>query len=170
MIEAIPEHVLTEADETQIAALLRQCFPTNFGGRSFYQQRPTLRLVWREGGILGHVALFCRAVRLDGELTDILGLGDIATDPQARGWGIGTALVQRALETGSAPFAVLFGARTLYDRAGFKPVANPYLHVDMTGARTQAVVRRNSQFLKVRARADRPWPEGAEVDFLGSLF
>ena len=100
MIEVIPEYALTREDEAQVAQLLRASFPTDFGGRSFYQQRPHLRIVWRAPEILGHIALFYRAIRLDGQLTDVTGLGDIATAPQARGQGIATALLDRAPRLG----------------------------------------------------------------------
>ncbi len=173
MIEVIPEYALTREDEAQVAQLLRASFPTDFGGRSFYQQRPHLRIVWRAPEILGHIALFYRAIRVDGQLTDVTGLGDIATAPQARGQGIATALLDRALTIGrdsNAGFALLFGERTLYDRAGFRLAANVYTRVDMTGAHTGDVDRVQSRFLRVLSLKAAPWPERAELDLLGPLF
>lgn len=173
MIEVIPEHALTAEDEAQVAELLRTSFPTDFGGRSFYQQRPHLRVVWRNGAILGHIALFYRAVRIDGQLIDVIGLGDIATAPRARGQGIATALLDRTLAIGknsNAKFALLFGQRTLYDRAGFRLVANTYTRVDMTGARTGDVDHVQSRFLRVLPLTGTAWPDSAELDLLGPLF
>ncbi|MCR9273093.1 MULTISPECIES: GNAT family N-acetyltransferase [Mameliella] len=173
MIEVVAEHALTGEDEAQIAALLRASFPTDFGGRSFYQQRPHLRVVWRDGMILGHVALFYRAIRVDGQLIDVIGLGDVATAPQARGRGIATALLDRALAIGkgsNAQFALLFGERRLYDRAGFRLAANTYIRIDMTGARTGDVARVQSRFLRVLPLTGAAWSDRAELDLLGPLF
>ncbi|WP_323767681.1 GNAT family N-acetyltransferase [Antarctobacter sp.] len=172
MIEEISEQCLTVEDEAEISALLEVCFPTDYGGRSFFKQRPHLRVIWREARIVGHVALFYRAVRLGDALVDVIGVGDVATLPEARGKGIGTQLIDRSAQTGrnsQAEFLLLFGARGLYDRAGFRPVTNPYRHVQMEGARTQGIEVRTSQFLKVRSLHGSAWPEGVEVDFLGPL-
>lgn len=173
MIEVIAEYDLTAGDEAQIAALLRTAFPTDFGGRSYYKQRPQIRLVWRDGAILSQVALFYRAIRLGDDLIDIIGLGDVATLPEARKKGYAGALLDRAIEIGAASpaqYLALFGARRLYDRAGFARVVNPYLHVEMTGARTGAVAHATSQYLMVRPLGSARWPEGVPVDFLGALF
>ncbi len=173
MIEEVPEHRLVAKDDAEIAALLKTSFPTDFGGRSFFKQRPHLRLVWREDRILGHVALFFRAIRVGDTLVDVIGVGDVAALPEARGKGIATLLMDRSVAIGQdsqAEFLLLFGARSLYDRAGFRPVINPYLHVQMEGARTGEIERRTSQFLKVRPLREADWREGVEIDFLGHLF
>ncbi|ODM45952.1 hypothetical protein A9320_07995 [Ruegeria sp. PBVC088] len=173
VIEVTAEHALTGEDEAQIAALLRASFPTDFGGRSFFQQRPHLRVVWRDGMILGHVALFYRAIRVDGQLIDVIGLGDVATAPEARGRGIATSLLDRVLAIGkdsNAQFALLFGERRLYDRAGFRLAANTYIRIDMTGARTGDVARVQSRFLRVLPLTGALWSDRAELDLLGPLF
>lgn len=173
MIELISEHELSAQTEAEISGLLRQSFPTDFGGRSFYQQRPHLRLIWRDGGVQSHVSLFLRAIRLGEDLVDVMGVGDVATCPEARGQGHATALMRRTIEIGQASradFLVLFGARHLYDRAGFHPVEVRYRHVQMTGARTGEVAETTSRFFRVRELGDRRWPADHEVDFLGPLF
>jgi predicted N-acetyltransferase YhbS len=173
MIERLHEPLLTARDEARIAALLRACFPTDYGGRSFFMQRPHMRLVWREDQILSHVALFYRAVRLGDDLIDVMGLGDVATAPQARGRGLATALLSDAIDiarASGAHYMMLFGARGLYERAGFLPAANPYTQVGMTGARTGVVTRAHSPFFRVLPLGQAAWPATAEVDFMGPLF
>lgn len=173
MIEVIPEVELSAQDETQIVEVIRECFPTDYAGRSFYQQRPHVRLVRRKQVIVAQLSVFYRSIRLGGELVPIIGIGDVACLPEHRGQGIGSALMARALELGTrsqADFALLFGKRTLYDRAGFVAQKNPYLCVDMTGAQINELAQRDANFLMVRLLKSRNWPEGEQVDFLGPLF
>ena len=173
MIEPLPEIGLSRTDEAAIAALLATCFPTDYGGRSFYTQRPHLRLVWREGVILSHLALFYRAVRLGGVLVDVIGVGDVATAPEARGRGLATGLMTQAVamaRASEARFGMLVGARGLYDRAGFLPAPNPCTHVGMTGAKTGRVTRAKNPFLRILPLGDRDWPGQVELDLMGPLF
>jgi predicted N-acetyltransferase YhbS len=173
-IETIPEMVLSAADDRQIAALLGICFPTDFGGRSYYMQRPHHRVVWREDGqIIGHMALFFRSIRIGEELVDIVGLGDVAAHPDARGRGVGGRLLGRAIELSKASPArhfLLFGTRSLYNALGFRTVKNTYRFVDMTGSFTGAVGEQDSSCLMVLELTDTPWPEGAKLDLLGHMF
>lgn len=153
MIEVIPEFELCAQDERQIAQVIRQSFPTDYSGRSYYQQRPHVRVVKREQVIVAQISVFYRSIRLGGALVPIIGIGDVACLPDHRGQGIGSALMERALELGAhsqAEFALLFGKRTLYDRAGFVALKNPYLCVDMTGAETNELAQRDANFLMMR--------------------
>ncbi len=173
VIEVIAEPHLTAADEARIAEILRQSFPTDYQGRSFFQQRPHMRLVWREGRVLSHMSLFLRAIRVGDRVVDVVGVGDVATAAEARGRGHATALLDRCKTVASsscARFVILFGDRALYDRAGFLPAANPFRHCQMVGARTGDIVEGASPFLRVLPLTDAPWPEDEQVDFLGHLF
>jgi predicted N-acetyltransferase YhbS len=135
LIEVLYETNLTPRDDAEIAALLENCFPTEYDGRSFFQQRPQLRVVWRAPEIVAHVAVFFRAIRLDDTLADIVGIGDVATLENHREQGLATVLLNHALaQAPAAPFAILIGRRSLYDRAGFRRAANPMVHVDLTAA------------------------------------
>ncbi len=172
-VEVLPEFQLTELDEGEIASVIADSFPTEYSGRSFYQQRPHLRVVWREDGIKAHIALFYRSIRIDDTLTVVAGMGDVACQPAFRGRGIATQLMARAISLASqsqAKYAMLFGARTLYDRAGFRPSKNTYISVDMTGAKTQSIDTCKANYLMVRPLKNQVWPETATIDFLGPLF
>ncbi|SNS11615.1 GNAT family N-acetyltransferase [Antarctobacter heliothermus] len=173
VIEVIAEQNLTAADEARIAEILRQSFPTDFEGRSFYQQRPHMRLVWREGCVLAHMSLFLRAIRVGENVVDVVGVGDVATSVEARGRGHATALLDRCKSVASsrrASFLILFGDRELYDRAGFLPATNQFRHCQMVGARTGDIVEGSSPFLRVFPLTEALWPEDAQIDFLGHLF
>lgn len=173
-IDRIAETDLTARDEAAIAALLAQAFSTDFGGRSFYQQRPHLRFVLREAGkVLGHAALTLRAVRLGDTLIDVAGLADVATAPEARGRGIATALVGAAIAAarrGPARFVLLFGDRPLYAGLGFARQPNPVRFVEMTGARTGSIVTSRDKALMVLPLACTAWDGAAELDLLGWAF
>ncbi len=172
-IEVISEFQLTAFDEAEIADVIAASFPTEYSGRSFFQQRPHLRVIWRKERILAHIALFYRSIRIDDDLTVIAGVGDVACHPDFREQGIATKLMDHSLALAAqsqAQFALLFGARTLYDRAGFLPSKNAYTSVDMTGAKTHGVGTRKANFLMVNPLKNRVWPETAQIDFLGPLF
>lgn len=170
--ELVPEWALDPRDEAAIAALLAECFPTDFGGRSFYRQRPHVRLLWRDAEIAGHLALHYRSMRLGDALIRVLGLGDLAVRGDARGQGGGTRLVARALDEARrarCDAALLFGRRGLYDRAGFRQVRNPLLNCDLTGARSHALRHEHSDFLRIAPLTGIDWPEHETLDLLGPM-
>lgn len=172
-IERIPEWMLTEADDRQIAELLGRCFGTDFGGRSFFQTRQHLRLVLRSNRIIGHMALQFRAMRLGPNLITVAGLADVATDPDHRGQGIAGHLLQTAIEVAQdspAQFILLFGTAGLYGGAGFRTVVNKLVHVEMEGAVTDAVHGVASEHLMVLPLRDTSWDEDATLDLLGNRF
>lgn len=173
-IDRIPEWRLTPADEAQIVALLARAFTTDFGGRSFFQQRHHLRLLARDGGaVVGHVAILFRAIRLGNDLVTIAGLAEVATDPDRRGEGIAARLLAEAIaeaRASNAAFLTLFGTAGLYAGAGFRPVRNPLIWAEMTGAHTGGVCRDRAESLMVLPLGPRDWDEAVEVDLLGNLF
>lgn len=83
----------------------------------------TLSLVVEEGGkIVGHVALSPVSVS-DGS-SGWFGLGPISVSPERQGHGIGTLLMNRAMELlreQGASGCVLLGDPNYYSRFGFKP-------------------------------------------------
>jgi predicted N-acetyltransferase YhbS len=174
IIERIPEWQLQPADEAQIAALLARCFPTDFGGRSFFQIRQHLRLAHRtEGRIIGHMALQFRAMRIGSRLITVAGLADVATDPDHRGKGIASGLLQTALaeaRTSPAECVLLFGTAALYHAAGFRPVTNPMVWMEARGARTHAIHREPAESLMVLPLRDTDWDATARLDLLGPTF
>jgi predicted N-acetyltransferase YhbS len=174
MIEVIADWELTAADEAQIARLLRVCFSTDFGGRSYFQQRPHFRLVWREGGqIIGHMAVMMRAIRLGGALVAVAGLADVATDPDHRGKGIAADLLQATIaqvRRTQAEYFLLFGTATLYGAHGFAIAPNIITYTDLRGAMTAAIKVEKAQELRVLPLRQRDWPVDAPVDLLGHLF
>jgi predicted N-acetyltransferase YhbS len=172
-IERIPEWMLTEADDRQIADLLARCFSTDFGGRSYFDNRQHLRLVYRQDRIVGHMALQFRAMRLGERSVTIAGLADVATDPEFRGQGIAGRLLQAALAEANASLAeffLLFGTAKLYQAAGFGQVRNPTVWVDMRGSITREVRRSSSRDLMVLPLRGAVWDEDATLDLLGNVF
>lgn len=173
VIEVVPETDLTPVDEAQIADILRASFPTDFEGRSFYQQRPHMRVLWREDRVLAQISVFLRAIRVGDTIVDVVGIGDVATAPDSRGCGLASALLDRCIQVATdsrADFLILFGDRTLYDRAGFVPASNRFRYIKMVGARTGEVVEQTSPFLRVLPLSAEPWQDTARLDFLGHLF
>jgi predicted N-acetyltransferase YhbS len=174
MIEIQADWALTLADETQIAGLLASSFETDFGGRSYFQQRPQTRLIWREGGaVIGHMAVMHRAIRLGDDLCNVVGLADVAVAANHRGRGIAQAILRRAIDHArgtNAVHFVLFGTAKIYPANGFAPARNDITYVDMRGARTGRVVSEPALHMRVLALQGQVWPASAAVDLLGPLF
>ena len=172
-IDRIEETRLSAEDEAEIAALLPRAFNEDFGGRSYHQQRHHVRLVARAPRIIGHMALCYRDIRLGHTLVPIIGLAEVATDPDFRGKGIGSALMQAAIkeaQDSSATFFLLFGVRPMYAGNGFETVENPVTSTRLYGARTGEVVTETGTDLMVLRLRDQEWDADAPVDLLGFKF
>ena len=172
-IDRIDEVRLTAADEAEITALLTRAFGEEFGGNSFHQQRHHIRLVARQPRIIGHIALTYRAIRVAGEMVDIMGLAEVATDPDHRGKGIAGTLLQAAIaeaKLSPAPFLLLFGDAPLYAAAGFRPIRHKLRYTIMYRAKTLRTQTAQSDSLMVLPLRDQPWVDGADLDMLGHLF
>ncbi len=171
-VEAVPEWAFGPR-EPEVAALLAACFPVDFGGRTFFKQRHHLRLLLLDPGVVGHVAVTWRLVRLGPHLVDVAGLAEVATDPGRRGEGIARALVERAVaeaRASLAAFVLLFGTAGLYGSLGFRPAANAIRHVAMDGGRTLDVREEKGLSLMVRPLRVAPWDGEAPLDLLGPMF
>ena len=172
-IDLIPEMRLTAADEAAIAALLARSFPTDFGGRSFFNQHHHLRLVIRDGGaIVSHIAVVLRSVDIAGQRVTVAGLAEVATDPAHRGKGHAATLLRAAIEAASASpaaYVLLFGDAPLYAAAGFQPASNKMAHVVTKGARVGRVVSDGDDHLMVLPLRGQSWPKGP-LDLRGPVF
>ncbi len=173
MIEKIPEWHLSAQDDAEIADLLARCFGPDFGGRSFHIHHHHLRLVLRQGAIIGHMALILRAIQLDDRLVTIAGLAEVATDPAHRGQGIAARLLQAAIAEATASpasFMLLFGTAKLYAAARFRYVSNPMAHIELLEGQARRVVSDQPDCLMVLPLRDEIWPEGAMLDLRGPVF
>jgi predicted N-acetyltransferase YhbS len=78
--------------------------------------------------VLAHLDLYWRAVEVGGEDVDVAAIGQVATDPANRGYGLASALVRTAhgiaVQRGLA-WAALFGVSSLYGRIGYQAPQEP---------------------------------------------
>ncbi|BAM03437.1 GNAT family N-acetyltransferase [Phycisphaera mikurensis] len=173
-VERHEELRLAPALDREIAELIGRVFPTDFGGRSFFQNRHHARFLVRVGGTLaGHLAVCHRAVRLGYRVLDVLGIAEVAVDPAFRRRGIGVALVEAALREGRAAgvdAVLLFGVESIYARAGFVAVKNPITRIDMRGVRTGEIVREEAEHLMVHPLGESGWDATAPLDLAGFTF
>lgn len=109
---------LAEFGTTTEAALVRRL-------RGRHELIPELTLVAENDGlIVGHIAF--SEVTLDGRAASGLGLAPVAVAPNAQNAGVGSLLINAALELaahGGWRFAVLLGHPAYYPRFGFIPAA-----------------------------------------------
>jgi predicted N-acetyltransferase YhbS len=121
-VEAIDEIVaaafLAEFGTTSEAALIRTM-------RARGELVADLTLVAEDGGrIVGHIAF--SEVTLDGQRARGLGLAPVAVAPDVQGSGVGSQLIDTALELAEQRgwrFVVLLGHPGYYPRFGFAPAA-----------------------------------------------
>lgn len=172
-IETIPEWALTADDEAAIVTLLHRAFSPAFGAQSFHHQRHHLRFVARDPGIVGHIAVTQRVIRLGAPLQDIGGLAEVATDPDRRGQGIAGTLLQAVIDwaqTTRLDYLILFGDAALYAAAGFRPVSNPMTYVDLDGKMTNMIKTEAADSLMVLPLRGAAWDDTPPLDMLGHLF
>lgn len=173
-IERVDETHLRPSDDALINTLLMRAFGEDFGNRSFHQQRHTLRLLTRQNErVIGHMALCYRAVRLGNTLHNIMGLAEVATDPEFRGQGVANRLLAAAIveaKTTQAAFFLLFGDQPLYATGGFRAFPNPITYVDYDHARTGSVHHVVLDQLMVLPLHKTPWDDTATLDLLGHKF
>jgi len=173
-IDRIDEVRLSAEDDAGIARLLARSFATDFGGRSYYQQRHAVRIVARsDGAIVGHMALCFRDVRLGEALVPVIGLAEVATDPDQRGKGVATKLLRAAIDEAYATparFFLLFGDRPIYAAHGFVPMPNVITYLTLDGAHTGAIKTGADGGLMVRDLGRGAWDGGAPLDLLGHKF
>ncbi|MFA9231177.1 MAG: GNAT family N-acetyltransferase [Microgenomates group bacterium] len=173
-IDRIAEWDLQPEIEIQIAELLGGAFETDFGGRSYFMQRPHLRYVaQRDGRLIGHLSLTYRAIRIGARLCTVAGVCDVATLQAARGQGVAGLLLQAAMQdaqSSPAEFILLFGDAGLYGAAGFHPVDNLLHYVDMSGAQTGQMKTANDDGLMVLPLRGAVWDHTVQIDLLGPLF
>lgn len=173
-VERIEEMRLTAQDEAQIGDLLDAAFGTDFGGRSYYQQRHHVRLVVRDAGvIIGHMAISLRAIRMGDALVQVAGLAEVASDPGHRGKGIASTLMEAAIDEvrqSLAAFFVLFGNQPLYVRAGFVEKHNVLRYSSLIDVRTGDVINGAKDGVMVMQMTDLVWDDDVIVDLVGHAF
>lgn len=165
----------TFADEpSQLAALLDAAFPDTFAGRTFYKQQPHCRILAFDGDTLvGQVGLDFRAITVDRQLFDIVGIIDLCVLPEHRGKGIASALLSAVEATAvTRDFAILFADEpALYARNGYvkvEPAKTRWFAIE--DLRSHSVVERDmSGILMAKPLGTRQWPSG-DIDLLGYLF
>lgn len=127
-------------------------FDTDYGGRSFFQQRHHLRLVIREdNAVVGHGPAVAGGAA-GRRLVTVAGLAEVATDPERRGKGIATTLLKAAIaeaRVSPAEFLLLFGTAPLYAGAGFHKAGNRLIHLGLRDAVTGALHREPAETLMV---------------------
>ena len=165
---------LTDQDDAQIGLLLDHSFGADYGGRSYYQQRPHVRLIVRESDRpIGHMAINLRAIRMGEQLVQVAGLAEIATDPAHCGKGIATTLMKAVIaevKQSTAAFLVLFGNQPLYAASGFVSKRNKLKFVSFIDVRTGEITGTAKEGIMVLPMSDLAWDDGAIIDLAGHAF
>ena len=172
--ERIDEFDLTPERDGELAALIAEAMPPDYGGRSYYQNRHHRRYVARDGKrAVAHLAVALRAVRLGKTVHTVGGIAEVCTLPTHRRQGLATRLLAMAEDDARAarlPFLVLFGTEPIYEAAGYEPKSNDVRRVKMTGVETGITREGPIGALKVKTLGDAAWDDGALLDLCGWPF
>lgn len=173
-IERVFEPELAPDVDAEIAGLLNESFGGGYGGRSFYQQRPSLRfLAWDDTRLIGHIAVCYRAVRLGDQELTAAGLIDVATRPDMQGKGVAKTLLRQVEDWARgtrADLLMLFGDHPVYAAMGYQSKHVTQRYVPMIGVRThetQQEARPGPMILPLRPMA---WDDSAVLDLVGFRF
>ena len=174
-IERIEELRFFGQKEVAASKLINDCFPTDFDGRSYFQNRHHCRfLALHNNRVIGHAAVAYRAIRLGDRICDCVGIAEVAVASTSRRQGVGLRLIEACTNEGvtaHADYALLFGSSPLYEKAGFIDAAeNSVSWVEMRGANTTGVVTLTDHHLKVKCLGHQTWDFCVPVDLAGFPF
>lgn len=174
--ELIDEFRITSGLHEQIRCLLQVCFPESEFRltRSYSKQSPQRRLlVWEEGILIAHVGIEHRTIGLKTGSSTVFGLIDVCVDPEFRGAGIASAMIDYVEQLGQrndVDFLMLFAHdRRLYERKGFRAPGNPLRWSTIHEHKTLGVDEQVREELMIKQLGERKWPKGL-VDLLGYQF
>jgi len=174
VIERVEELRLTDVDESEIHTLIGRSFSNDYQGRSFFQNRHHCRFLHRiDTKIAGHLAVAYRAIHMGERRIDIIGIGEVVVDTNHRQKGIGTALLNSAIEEGrlaGADFATLFGEQNIYVATGFKSANNMITLSEMEAAHTGRIVKERNEYFMVKQLGNLAWDHEADIDLAGFPF
>ena len=127
LIKHIVETSINTSTESELIALLEECFPDTFEGRTYFKQMPHARLLHYHDGVLaGQVGLDFRIIRVGTEVIRTLGLIDLCVTPKLRFQKRASAMLERVAVIASqarTDFQILFAdIPLLYLNNGYKPV------------------------------------------------
>ncbi len=183
-IDVLPEFALSAKDKADVATLVQRVFPDGeYLGRHYYKQLAHARILIRasvpsgsaaEVPLLAQVGLDYRVMALNGQAVRVLGLIDVAVDPEHQGRGLGRRLLEEAEALARAhPHNVdaLFcvaDEHGFYRKAGYRLTRQTvtWLTIDQHrqhGMKTQ----RETDCLMVKPLNGFDWPEDGQLDMLG---
>ena len=160
-------------EESQIAAILNQCFDGMHKGRTYCEQIPQQRLLGYCGvRLVGHLGIDYRMIRIGEAVFSIVGIIDLCVVPELRRRGLAQRLLAAAEKRSAAQdFSVLMAKDTrLYSRAGYCLLTKAdvtWLEID--DLRCHSVRNRDlSDKFMQKPLSAKQWPKGP-IDMLGHL-
>ncbi|MEG1312706.1 MAG: GNAT family N-acetyltransferase [Bacilli bacterium] len=175
-IHHLSETTIDNILEKELVALLEECFPHIFDGRTYFKQIPHSRLLCYENGILiGQLGLDFRIIRVGDTLLRALGVIDLCISPHFRSQMRGTAMLKRVAliaEQARADFQILFADdSSLYIKNGYKPVEPAMVTwLAIEERKTYGIIEKDmSGILLARPTKNLSFPPG-KIDLLGYLF
>ncbi|MEN7547249.1 GNAT family N-acetyltransferase [Rapidithrix thailandica] len=175
-IELIPEFQLDPSSKTQIANLLKACFPEEeFHGRTYFKQLPHYRLVMKEGElIVGQLGLDYRVMSLGGQPINVLGVIDVTILPELQGQGLGTKLMKAlggmvSKYTDNVDFILLIAEKhQFYENCGYTLVKQKVKWLTIEEHINYGLQENEFEdCIMIKQVGKKEWKENAELDMFG---
>ncbi|MCB0570043.1 MAG: GNAT family N-acetyltransferase [Phaeodactylibacter sp.] len=174
-LQRLEEFQIDDRAESQIAALLGQCFPGYPEGRAYFKQLPDFRyLCWEGGQLIAHMAVEHRMVYNDGEVFRIFGIADLCVAEAFQHRKLASRLISELSILGQnhrIDFLLLMAKdHGLYLNNGFELVANDCQWLIIQEHRALGIAhRRVPSSLMVKPLGRKQWRPGF-LDLLGHVF
>jgi predicted acetyltransferase len=170
-VEYMKDEMLDEEIDRQLRVLLSSCFVGEhnamFAHQRFCREMPQHRWMVREPGrIIAHVASHERKIWSGDTMFAIGGIAEVCVHPDHRGKGLVKKMLMEThewLRVRNVPFAVLFGAESVYSSSGYFVVHNVYTGDNSMETRQLSDHAMVAELLSVK------WPEG-DMDLRGWSF
>lgn len=174
-------HILREDEvdrrrEAGLVALLDQCFPGFFEGRTFFKQLPHFRLIAEEQDeIIGQAGVDHRMIKVGDQNLRVFGMIDVCVAEAHRNRGIAGAMLQKAEELAKradVDFMVLIADKGgLYLKHGFRhvsPAPGKWMAIHEL-ASIMMLEKDLPEYFMIKPVGDKTWAEG-QIDMMGYLF
>lgn len=153
---------------SELADFIRQAYDREFGDDSMTYASPEWYLLgYLHGNPVTQVGVLQRTITIDNKSLLIAGVSFLITEPEYRGRGYATLIMDEAVNFVANNLGLPFGLLTckprlesLYSGMGWHKVNQPNVFVQPTGNRSCGGI------IMVKGCGDRSWPEG-KIDFRG---
>ncbi len=161
--------------ESEIKALLNDCFPQYPENQSYLNQRPSFRYLLHENEqLIAHLGVESRVISIDGNVSKIFGIVDLCVKENFQSKKLATSMIkelEKLAKKCQVDFILLFTtSNKFYEKLGFEQAQNKSRWLMIQKHQSLGVARRSvADSLMVKGIGKKVWMAG-EVDLMGHIF